>query len=150
MCMTHIFLYWYIMQELIFSSEELEQDTTTRKIRVVQTEGREMNKTGFTNIKDINDEYIVWRGTSFLFLPTKKGLECGCLIPNEGLIYILASNGYLVCLSSDEEGNISSHLDFGNNNYAIGKEIKRMLLSDLQDVYLSQKVKYTVEIAECI
>ncbi|MFI3255508.1 MAG: hypothetical protein R3Y63_14415 [Eubacteriales bacterium] len=109
-----------------------------------------MNKKGFTNIKDIDDEYIVWRGASFLFLPTKKGLECGVFIPNEGLIYILASNGYLVCLSTGEEGNIVSYLDFGEKPYADGREAKRMLLSDLQEVYISQKVKYTVDIAPYI
>ncbi|MFI3231542.1 MAG: hypothetical protein R3Y29_08360, partial [bacterium] len=107
---------------------------------------KKMNKTGFTNIKDINDKYIVWTGTSFLFLPTKKGLEFEVSIPKEGLLYILASNGSLVCLSTGEEGNICSNLDFGKKTYVDGKEVKRMLLSDLQEVYISRKVKYTFEI----
>ncbi len=107
-----------------------------------------MEKKFFTNIKDISDDDKVYRGATFLFFSTPKGLECGVFIPDDGLTYILASNGFLVCLSIGEEGNITCQLDFGEKPYAIGKEIKRMLLCDLHDVYISPKMKYSIELNE--
>jgi|GEM_PF-556039 hypothetical protein len=97
-------------------------------------------------LETINDNEKYYAGTTFLLLPIETGIKSRLsAIPKEGLYYLMAESRSnhrvfeLVCLSMGEQGNVSSVIDKEeHSHYVTGKELKRMLLTDLHRTFICQ------------
>lgn len=107
--------------------------------------------TDWINIKKIKDDDIFYTGVAIRLLPTKVGLAKHHYIPKEGLLYVIAENAgdfstlELVCLSIGEVGNVCCVLQKQEGKHYInGKEFKKMLMCDLQDVLICKSAKFQI------
>jgi len=97
-------------------------------------------------LKTITDNEKYYAGTTFLLLPIETGIKSELsTIPKEGLYYLMAESRSnhrvfeLVCLSIGELGNVSSVIDKEEHfHHVTGKELKRMLLTDLHQTLICQ------------
>ncbi|MDR3060712.1 MAG: hypothetical protein LBU57_01200 [Dysgonamonadaceae bacterium] len=101
-------------------------------------------------IKDIKDDDKFYRGTAFKLLPTEAGKKIGHSYSEEGLEYIMfpfvGESEYmsLICLSVGEAGNTICNMKMADKWFVEGREIKRMLLSDLDEVFINPDARYQV------
>ncbi|WP_299025387.1 hypothetical protein [uncultured Campylobacter sp.] len=101
------------------------------------------------NIKDIAGSAKFYAGAAIRIMPVPRGLEEGNFIPEGGLVYLVSGNASdksyfnCVCLSPGEEGNVIYHLE-RNANCVLGSEIKRMFESELQEAFISKRIKIAV------
>ena len=99
-------------------------------------------------IERLNNSDKIPKGVTFKLLPTKEGIAARNYIPENGLDYILIDlpEDYmcLSCLSEGEEGNTMSYLKKHKDGYVTGKEVKRMLLDNVQKVLINLSPKYVI------
>lgn len=101
---------------------------------------------GWVLIDEIKDDEKIYKGVGVRFYNTAKGLEEQCCLPcgKDGHLDYIVTQVYdnteyfqLTCLSEGEIGNITCVLLRDNGNYFVtGKEIKRMLQTDLYKVLI--------------
>jgi len=104
------------------------------------------------NIKNLKDNEEILSGTAFHVLSTKKGREIGHWCPKEGYKYMLidlpGEYMWLGCFSAGKEGNVmlcKLKKSTGIHRCVLGKEVKRMLLDDIQEVLINKNPHYTVD-----
>lgn len=105
---------------------------------------------GWIPIDALKDDDKIASGVAFKLLPTSKGIRFGNYIPEKGLIYILVDlpedHMCLSCISEGEQGNTMSYLKkHVGSTYVLGKEVKKILLDDIQFVLINMKPRYFVE-----
>lgn len=100
-------------------------------------------------IDDLNDIDKIPSGSAFRLFATKEGMKNGYWTPKGGLEYILidipGNEMFLSCLSDGEQGNTMCLLKKHGRSYVTGKEVKRMLLCDLHEVYVNKHPHYIVQ-----
>jgi len=107
------------------------------------------------SLEEIKDEEEFMAGTAFKFFKTQDGYNIGHVFPASlsSLDYIMLPFNLeymaLICLSIGEEGNTTRHLKAENKLHkgliVSGCEIKRMLLSNLEKVFINPNPKYIVD-----
>ena len=101
------------------------------------------------NVKDIADGAKFYAGAAIKIMPVPSGLEEGNFIPEGGLVYLISDNASnksyfnCVCLSAGEEDNVI-YRPWRDGNCVLGREIKRMFESELQEAFISKRIKITV------
>ncbi len=101
------------------------------------------------NIKDIAGSAKFYAGAAIKIMSTPRGLEEGNFIPEDGLVYLISDNASdksyfnCVCLSAGEEGNVICRLE-QEGSCVLGSEIKRMFESELQEAFISKRIKIAV------
>ena len=101
------------------------------------------------NVKDIAGSAKFYAGAAIKIMPTPCGLAERNFIPENGLVYLISDNASdksyfnCVCLSHGEEGNVICRLE-QKGNCVLGSEIKRMFESELQEVFISKRIKIAV------
>lgn len=109
------------------------------------------------SVEKIGDDEQFIAGTAFRFFETQEGLNIGHKFPINcnSMDYILlpfdnkAEYMALICLSVGEEGNTTRHLKIEHNlkgdPIVTGQEIKRMLLSNLEKIFVNPTPQYIID-----
>ena len=101
------------------------------------------------NVKDIAGSAKFYAGAAIRIMPTPCGLAEGNFIPENGLVYLISDNASdksyfnCVCLSRGEEGNVICR-PWRDGNCVLGRQIKRMFESELQEAFVSASVAISV------
>ncbi len=106
-------------------------------------------------IDNIQDDEKIYKGACIRFYNTAKSLEEQCALPcgrDDFLDYIVTeiydNRKYFqfTCLTEGEVGNITCVLRRENGNrFIIGKEIKRMLQSNLYKIFIHTQPKIVIK-----
>ena len=100
-------------------------------------------------IECLNDKDKIYSGAIIRFYNKDKAIAedcCLCINPTDYIVSEIYSNHnyfQLTCLSKGEEGNILCVLE-SQQHYTLGKEIKRMLTSDLYEVLINFDPKIVI------
>ena len=98
------------------------------------------------NVKDIAGSAKFYAGAAIKIMPTPCGLAERNFIPENGLVYLISDNASdksyfnCVCLSAGEEGNVI-YRPWRDGNCVLGRQIKRMFESELQEAFVSKKYR---------
>jgi hypothetical protein len=113
-----------------------------------------VKKIGWILIDNMLDDEEIYTGVCIRFYNTAKGLAEQCALPcgkDDPLDYVITeiydNREYfqLTCLTEGEVGNITCVLKRENGNHFVtGKEIKRMLLTDLYKVLIHLQPKINI------
>ena len=101
------------------------------------------------NVKDIADGAKFYAGAAIKIMPTPCGLAERNFIPENGLVYLISDNASdksyfnCVCLSAGEEGNVICR-PWRDGNCVLGRQIKRMFESELQEAFISKRFTVAV------
>lgn len=110
---------------------------------------------GWMLIDNLQDDEKIYLGECIRFYNTEKSIEDRCALPcgkDDYLDYIVSEiydnceYFQLTCLTEGEGGNITCVLKRDNGGcFVTGKEIKRMLQTDLHKVLINTQPKIVIE-----
>lgn len=102
----------------------------------------------------LKDDERIYKGTCIWFYDTDKGLAEHCALPvNDIPLDYMITEAFgdgkhfqLTCLTEGEAGNITCVLKRENSTYFVtGKEIKRMLQTDLYKIFINKRPKIDIK-----
>lgn len=109
----------------------------------------------WTLIDNLQDDNKIYTGVCIRFYNTPKSFAERCSLPcgKDNCIEYIMTEVYgnseyfqLICLTGGEAGNISCVLRKENGNHFVtGKEIKRMLQTDLYKILINTQPKIVIE-----